>query len=609
MQDEAPTEIQPLPPVEVDVAAAEPRERTSLVAHAPAFLCGRPLGEILRETAKLPPERLEEALALQRGEQAGTRLGEILVRLKAVTEEDVLRALAIQLDLPFLPRVEPETIPAELAARVPIHFAKQARVLPLGTAGDAVRVAVADPLDTAAQDSVAMLLGAQVAPEVAPAAVVLDAINAVYDRAADEHDKLMEDLEGDLETVAHELEEPTDLLDADDEAPIIRLVNSLMFRAVKERASDIHINPEEKDITVRYRIDGVLREVIRPPKRYQASIASRIKIMGGLNIAEKRLPQDGRIRIKIAGKDVDIRLSTVPTAHGERIVMRLLDKSNVILDLGELGFEDWQLKIMDGLVTRAHGIVLVTGPTGSGKTTTLYAALAKINSPDLNILTIEDPVEIPLRGVGQVQVNPKIELTFANGLRSFLRQDPDVIMVGEIRDLETAEIAIQASLTGHLVLSTVHTNDAAGAITRLVDMGVQPFLVASSLVGVLAQRLVRVLCPDCRKPYQPTREEREQVGLADDILRRAGNPTVVYKAQGCPACQNTGYQGRTGIYELMLVDDDVRALILKSVDSSTIKAAAVRHGMLTLLQHGAYKVARGITSAAEVLSVTAEDVH
>jgi general secretion pathway protein E len=579
-------------------------------ARAPASLCGRPLGEILVEIAKLSRERLEEALAQQRGEQAGVRLGEILVRMRAISEAEVLRALALQLDLPYVETIDPTSIPDDLAAKVPIHFAKQARVLPLGLDGDAVRVAMADPLDTAAQDSVAMLLQAQVAPEVASAQTVIDAINAVYDRAADEHDKLMEDLETeDLESVAHELEEPTDLLDADDEAPIIRLVNSLLFRAVKERASDIHINPEEKDISVRYRIDGVLREVIRPPKRFQASIASRIKIMGGLNIAEKRLPQDGRIRIKIAGKDVDIRLSTVPTAHGERIVMRLLDKSSVVLDLESLGFETWQLKVMDTLITRSHGIVLVTGPTGSGKTTTLYAGLAKINSPDLNILTIEDPVEIPLKGVGQVQVNPKIELTFANGLRSFLRQDPDVIMVGEIRDLETAEIAIQASLTGHLVLSTVHTNDAAGAITRLVDMGVQPFLVASSLVGVLAQRLVRVLCPECRKPYVPTAEERQQAGLTDAILAQAGNPKHVYRAVGCPACQSTGYQGRTGIYELMMVDDDVRPLILKSVDATTIKRAAVERGMVTLMEHGAYKVARGITTAAEVLSVTAEDIR
>jgi len=564
----------------------------------PALLCGRPLGEILMETAKLPAARLEEALSLQRGEQAGARIGEILVRIRAVTEEEVLRALALQLDLPFVSHIDPQKVVDELAAQVPIHFAKAARVLPLAREGEAVRLAVADPLDTSAQDSVSMLLGAAVAPEVATPQTVLDAINAVYDRAADEHDKLMEDLETeDLESVAHELEEPTDLLDADDEAPIIRLVNSLLFRAVKERASDIHINPEEKDISVRYRIDGVLREVIRPPKRFQASIGSRIKIMGGLNIAEKRLPQDGRIRIKIAGKDVDIRLSTVPTAHGERIVMRLLDKSSVVLDLESLGFEDWQLKVMDGLITRSHGIVLVTGPTGSGKTTTLYAGLAKINSPDLNILTIEDPVEIPL------------ELTFANGLRSFLRQDPDVIMVGEIRDLETAEIAIQASLTGHLVLSTVHTNDAAGAITRLVDMGVQPFLVASSLVGVLAQRLVRVLCPACKHAYVPTAEERQQAGLSDAILRKAGSPSHLFRAVGCPECQGTGYQGRTGIYELMLVDDDVRPLILKSVDATTIKRAAVERGMVTLLEHGAYKVARGITTAAEVLSVTAEDIR
>ncbi|MFO0583071.1 MAG: type II secretion system ATPase GspE [Anaeromyxobacter sp.] len=600
---ETPTESLPL-------GADRARERTGLVARSPAWLCGRPLGEILVESAKLDPARVEEALAAQRGEQAGSRLGEILVRAKACTEEQVLRALALQLDLAFVERIDPETIPAELAAKVPIHFAKQARVLPLGASNGAVRVAVVDPLDTAAQDSLVQLLGAPVEPEVATGAAVLDAINAVYDRASDEHEKLMEDLEtNDLETVAHELEEPTDLLDADDEAPIIRLVNSLLFRAVKERASDIHINPEEKDISVRYRIDGVLREVIRPPKRYQASIASRIKIMGGLNIAEKRLPQDGRIRIKIAGKDVDIRLSTVPTAHGERIVMRLLDKSNVLLDLADLGFETWQLEAVDGLVRRAHGIVLVTGPTGSGKTTTLYGALSRINSPDLNILTIEDPVEIPLKGVGQVQVNPKIELTFAGGLRSFLRQDPDVIMVGEIRDLETAEIAIQASLTGHLVLSTVHTNDAAGAITRLVDMGVQPFLVASSLVGVLAQRLVRELCPACKEAYVPTREEREQVGLTDAIWKQAGNPTHVYRAKGCAACQQTGYQGRTGIYELMMVNDDVRPLILKAVDSGTIKKAAVERGMVTLLEHGAYKVARGITTAAEVLSVTAEDVR
>jgi general secretion pathway protein E len=576
----------------------------------PLSLLGRPLGEILVRSGALSPEKLDEALAAQRGEHAGVRLGEILVRTKALQEEEVLRALALQLDVAFLDRIDVEGASPDLVKKVPINFAKAAKVLPLGPTPDGVtRVAVADPLDTAALDHLAILLGTALEPVLVSAQAVLDAINSVYDRAADEHDKIMEGLESeDLESVAHELEEPTDLLDADDEAPIIRLVNSLLFRAVKERASDIHINPEERDLSVRYRIDGELRDVIHPPKRIQAALASRIKILGGLNIAEKRLPQDGRIRIKIAGKDVDIRLSTVPTAHGERIVMRLLDKSNVILDLEAIGFEPWQLEIIDQLITRSHGIMLVTGPTGSGKTTTLYAALSKINSPNLNILTIEDPVEIQLRGAGQVQVNPKIELTFASGLRSFLRQDPDVILVGEIRDLETAEIAIQASLTGHLVFSTLHTNDAAGAVTRLVDMGVQPFLVASSLHGVLAQRLVRVLCRECKKPYAPTQEELDAAHITPRILAEAGNPKVLYKSAGCPACQGTGYQGRTGIYELMLVDDDVRQLILKNVDSNTIKKKAVERGMLTLLEHGASKIARGITTAAEVLSVTAEDI-
>jgi general secretion pathway protein E len=591
-------------------APSAPPSGPAAAAGAPSVLRGRPLGEILEAIAGVPAEKVAEALALQADDPAGGRLGEALVKAKVATEEQVLRAVALQLDLPFLAVIEAGEVPDDLARLVPINFAKTARLLPLGRDGDEIRVAVADPLDTAAQDNLAVLLGAPVSPVVVPPAVIVDAINLVYDRTADRHDRLMEDLETteDLESVAHELEEPTDLLESDDEAPIIRLVNSLLFRAVKERASDIHINPEERDISVRFRIDGVLREVIRPPKRFQASIASRIKIMGGLNIAEKRLPQDGRIRIKIAGRDVDVRLSTIPTANGERIVMRLLDKSSVLLDLEQLGFEGWQLEIMDQLITRSHGIVLVTGPTGSGKTTTLYGALAKINSPDLNILTIEDPVEIQLKGIGQVQVNAKIDLTFANGLRSFLRQDPDVIMVGEIRDLETAEIAIQASLTGHLVLSTIHTNDAAGAITRLADMGVQPFLVASSLVGVLAQRLVRMLCPACKEAYEPSPEELAQAGITPEVLARAGNPRHLYRAVGCPSCQRTGYTGRTGIYELMLVDDEIRQLVLKNVDSQAIKARAVAGGMMTLLEHGSYKVAMGETTAAEVLSVTAEDI-
>jgi general secretion pathway protein E len=351
----------------------------------------------------------------------------------------------------------------------------------------------------------------------------------------------------------------------------------------------------------------VLQEVIRPPKRFQNSIISRVKIMGGLNIAEKRLPQDGRIRIKLAGRDIDIRLSTTPTVYGERVVMRLLDKSAVLLDLVEIGMDKAQLAIIESLIHRSHGIILVTGPTGSGKTTTLYAALSKINRPDLNIMTIEDPVEYQLKGISQTPVNAKIELTFANGLRSFLRQDPDVIMVGEIRDLETAEIAIQASLTGHLVFSTVHTNDAAGAVTRLVDMGVEPFLVASSLMGVLAQRLVRVLCKDCRVAYFPTAEELKEINLTAARVREASGG-MIYKPAGCPQCNMTGYRGRNGIYEMMLLDDDIRQLILKNVDSGTIKKQAVAKGMLTLMDDGAAKVLTGMTSIAEVLSVTQEDM-
>src|SRR3954464_10951396 len=584
---------------------------SSAIAEAPRKAAPRPLaglllGEILLAHGAVSREKVEEALQAQA--ERGGRIGEVLVSLKACSEEQVLKALASQLELPYQMRISTEEISPELISKVPINFAKQARLLPLRMDTDHVVVAMADPLDTGAVGSVRLLLGPSVSPLLVPTQSILDCINSVYDRAKNEAEQLVDDLEaGDLDTVAHELEEPQDLLDSSDEAPIIRLVNSLLFRAAKERASDIHIEPQEKDICVRFRVDGVLQEVIRPPKRFQNSIASRVKIMGGLNIAEKRLPQDGRIRVKLAGRDIDIRLSTTPIVYGERIVMRLLDKSAVLLDLAEIGMDKDQLSKMEHLIHKSHGIILVTGPTGSGKTTTLYAALSKINRPDLNIMTIEDPVEYQLQGISQTPVNPKIELTFANGLRSFLRQDPDVIMVGEIRDLETAEIAIQASLTGHLVFSTVHTNDAAGAVTRLVDMGVEPFLVASSLMGVLAQRLVRVLCKDCRKAYVPPAEELKEIGLTLARVREATGG-MIYKPVGCPQCNGTGYRGRNGIYEMMLMDDDIRQLTLKNVDSGTIKRQAVSRGMRTLMDDGARKVVRGVTSVAEVLSVTQEDM-
>lgn len=586
---------------------------TAILAEPPArkppprSLAGQLIGDILVAHGVIDADKRAEALAAQA--ERGGRLGEVLVSLKACSEEQVLKALAAQLELPYQMRLGSEELSPELTAKVPINFAKQARVLPVRLDGEGVLVAMADPLDTGAVDSMRLLLGASISPLLVPTQAILDCINLVYDRAKNETEQLVDDLEaGDLDAVAHQLEEPQDLLDSSDEAPIIRLVNSLLFRAAKERASDIHIEPQERDICVRFRVDGVLQEVIRPPKRFQNSITSRVKIMGGLNIAEKRLPQDGRIRVKLAGRDIDIRLSTTPTVYGERVVMRLLDKSAVLLDLAEIGMDPTQLKIMESLIHRSHGIILVTGPTGSGKTTTLYAALSKINRPDLNIMTIEDPVEYQLKGISQTPVNAKIELTFANGLRSFLRQDPDVIMVGEIRDLETAEIAIQASLTGHLVFSTVHTNDAAGAVTRLVDMGVEPFLVASSLMGVLAQRLVRVLCKDCRIPYFPTEEELKEIGLTPAQVREASGG-MLYKPVGCDECNHNGYRGRCGIYEMMLIDDEIRQLILKNVDSGSIKKQAVSaKGMRTLMDDGALKVLRGVTSIAEVLSVTQEDI-
>ncbi|MFN0062459.1 MAG: type II secretion system ATPase GspE [Myxococcaceae bacterium] len=580
---------------------------TQRVVNTAAFMVGRRLGEILEALARVPKEAIEQALVTQ--EEKGGRIGELLVAAKAATEEDVARALSAQLDLPYLEEIPPDIVDVEWAKKIPINFAKQARLLPLAAEGDGLVIAVADPLDTSAFDHARVLLGRDLILKVASGTRIVDTINSVYDRAVNEAEQLVDEMEAqDLDSLAQELEEPQDLLDTDDEAPIIRLVNSLLFRAAKERASDIHIEPGERELLVRFRVDGVLQEIIKPPKRYQNSIVSRIKVMGQLNIAEKRLPQDGRIRIKLAGRDIDIRLSTIPTTFGERIVMRLLDKSTTLLDLAEIGMAPAILASVDQVIRRAHGIILVTGPTGSGKTTTLYGALSRINTQDLNILTVEDPVEYQLQGISQMAISPKIGLTFANGLRSFLRQDPDVIMVGEIRDKETAEIAIQASLTGHLVFSTVHTNDSSGAVTRLVDMGVEPFLVASSLTAILAQRLVRRLCPECKQAYTATDEELSEVTLTRAKLKQLTRDPHIYRATGCPACNRTGYRGRTGIYEFLPVDDDIRQLVLKNVDAGTLKKTAVARGMTTLLDDGARKVALGETSIAEVLSVTQEDL-
>ncbi len=563
----------------------------------------RPLGQILLESTSLTEEGLETALATQK--ERGGRLGEILINLKLVTEEEVYQALGRQMNLPFRAEIRGEDVDLEILRGVPINFCKKHVLLPLKRQEDLIEVAVSDPLDLAPLDDLQLLLKQPVQAVLARPSSVLHAINSAYDLISETAEKMVEDLhEEELDILSTELEEPEDLLDASDEAPIIRLVNTILYQSVKQRASDIHIEPFEKELVVRFRIDGVLYDMVRPPKRFHSSTVSRIKIMAGLNIAEKRLPQDGRIRIKIAGKDIDIRVSTIPTAHGERIVMRLLDRTQVLLRLDEIGMTGDKLEKMRKLIRQSHGILLETGPTGSGKTTTLYAALSEINTPDKNIITVEDPIEYQLKGIGQIQVNPKIELTFARGLRAILRQDPDVIMVGEIRDLETAEIAIQASLTGHLVFSTLHTNDAPTAVTRLVDMGIEPFLVSSSLTGVLAQRLVRLLCPHCKEAYVPTDEELAELGISRERLPDGR----LYRKKGCPACAETGYLGRTGIYELLCVDEEIQNLILKGADANVIRKAAIRNGMTTLRMDGTDKVVAGLTTIQEVARVSQDTV-
>jgi general secretion pathway protein E len=561
------------------------------------------LREVLLRTTRLSLPQLEEAV--RRQESAGGRLVDQIIALGFLDEEEVLHALGIQLGLPVRRELSADDVDLELLERLPIAFAKQHAVLPLRRTGEGtVSVATPSALDTTVFDDLRLLFdGDEIQTELVPRRTVLSLINQVYDRGVGSIDGIVEEASTDFAALASEISaEPQDLLEAQDDAPIIRLVDSLLQQSVKERASDIHIEPFEKDIRVRFRSDNVLYEPVSAlPKALLPSIVSRVKILAGLDIAEKRVPQDGRIRLKIAGRDYDVRVSSVPVAHGERLVLRLLPRTTEMLDLERLGFSPRQLQVWEKLIARPNGIVLVTGPTGSGKTTTLYGALSKLNKTDQNIITIDDPVEIQLAGVGQIEVNNKVGLTFARALRSVLRQDPNVVLVGEIRDLETAEIAIQASLTGHLVFSTLHTNDAPSAITRLVDMGVEPYLVASSLVAVLAQRLVRVLCPECREAYAPTPPELAELGV------KTAEPAKAYRPKGCPRCHHTGYYGRVGIFELMVLDDELRSLIVQSTDSKSIKRLAVSRGMHTLRQDGARKVLIGTTSIEEVVRATEEE--
>ncbi len=498
--------------------------------------------------------------------------------------------------------IKDDDIDITLLKDIPLSFAKNNLMMPLRSEDGFLRAAVAGDRGMLALLEMAKRYGLKPSPVKTDQDTIINAINRVYGQMGTAQE-VMEGIAGeDLSSVATEFESPKDLLELTEEAPIIRLLNALLQQAVKENASDIHIEPYEKELDVRMRIDGILRRVLAPPKIIQDALLSRVKIMANLDIGEKRLPQDGRIRLLIGGKDIDIRVSIVPTALGERAVLRLLDRKQGLKGLYEVGLDGNDEKRLEEFLTGSHGIILVTGPTGSGKTTTLYAALNRIHTEEKNIITVEDPVEYSLKGIGQIHVNPKIGLTFASGLRSILRQDPDVIMVGEIRDVETAEIAIQASLTGHLVLSTLHTNDSASAITRLIDMGVEPFLVASSLVGVLAQRLVRTICVHCREPYTPESVEAEYF----TSLAHPAAP-VLYRGRGCERCGGSGYSGRSGIFELLQIDHAVRQMITAKKDSQLIKDTAVSKGMRTLYLDGLSKALKGTTTLEEVLRVTQKD--
>ncbi len=556
----------------------------------------RLLGDILVEERLTTPDAVAQALA--RAKTTGERLGEALVALGAVTNDDLLRALAKQQNLGFLSREElPSALP--LVKNLSPKYLRQYTACPVSVENGLLTVAMADPLNPVVVDDLRQWTGLDVKVVVSPPEAITEAIDRTYDGAATPLQRIVEGMEDEAGTGGDE--DVNHLRDMAFEAPVVRLVNLLVESAIDAEASDIHVEPFEDTLRVRYRVDGILFDQEAPPRRLQAAVTSRIKLMAEMNIAERRLPQDGRIRVTLRGRRVDIRVSTIPTVHGESIVMRLLDRSSVFLPLEKLGFAAAMLRRFEALIKRPHGILLVTGPTGSGKTTTLYGALDKINSPDRKIITVEDPVEYQLKGVNQIAVKPKIGLTFATGLRHIVRQDPDVILIGEIRDHETAEIAIQAALTGHLVFSTLHTNDAPGAITRLQDMGVEPYLVASVLEGVLAQRLVRRICAACRVPDTPSAADLEALGIEG----AAGAP--LWRGRGCDECRGTGYRGRTAIYELFPITEEARSLILRRAPSREIRREAVEAGMVTLRLDGWAKACEGVTTVEEILRVTQED--
>ena len=540
------------------------------------------------------------------------RLDELLLRCPYFTEDKVLQLFAAALGWQFLTDIPAEKVPAEFVEAIPAAYAQHHYLIGVrgDTQSDELLVVLSKPFDTNALDNISKMLGVPVAAALATRTTITAAIDVAYEQRTTVIEDVAEELDGqNLDQLVDEAAGSDDLLDVVNRPPVIRLVNDILFRALQLRASDIHVHPYETKIQIRYRVDGILYNTLSLNKNVLPLIISRIKVMAGMDIAERRLPQDGRCSVRIGQREIDLRISTVPTSYGERSVLRLLDKSTALFGLNELGLREDDLKKFDTLLGRSHGVIFVTGPTGSGKSTTLYACLNRINSAEKNIITIEDPIEYQLEGISQIQVAVKKGMTFATSLRHVLRQDPDVIMVGEVRDVETARMAIQSSLTGHLVFSTLHTNDSAGAVSRLLDLGVEPYLASSSLIAVMAQRLVRKICPNCKMPYKPAAEELRELGLGElELDKQVDGDGQFFIGAGCNKCFQTGYRGRTGVYELMMVDDEIKDLIHKRESAGIIKKVALNAGLQTLRTDGAKKVLAGITTVGEVLRVTQADV-
>ena len=559
------------------------------------------LGEMLVVDNVITREQFEDALKKQ--EESGSSLGSILVDMNYATEWELAAALGKQLNVPFITLSHYEIDP-DILKSIPEEIVKKYKIVPVDKTGKTLTVALADPSNVYLLDELKLVTKCNILPVISFESDIEEAIHKYYGSDNNMDEMIKEITQQDLEIIRSSeegSEEELDLETSPNDAPVIQLVNLVVEEALKMRASDIHIEPYEKTLRVRYRIDGALREMSTPPKKMQNAIISRIKILSQLNIAERRLPQDGRFKIRKDNRNIDFRVSIIPTVFGEKVVMRILDQGALMLDLTDLGFDESELKIFEKYIRRPYGMVLITGPTGSGKSTTLYSALSTINDPKKNINTIEDPVEYQLKGINQVQVKPEIGLNFADGLRSFLRQDPDIIMVGEIRDLETAEIAIRAALTGHLVLSTLHTNDAPSTINRLANMGIESYLVTASLLMVVAQRLVRKICDRCKEEFKPTDEMLQSFSLTGDKKYK------FYRGRGCDRCSGSGYRGRIAIYEVMDITDDLRALILRGASNVEIKKYAVEHNMRTLRMSGIQKVIQGITTFDEILTITASD--